>query len=88
MPRLVRGLDAAAIKVEDIGRFLRNEFTYLLAGDIKQFSFTSHAGLSMAAVITGIAKTRLANSGVLLDPMFIHQRAHKAATKALLLDLH
>ena len=82
------GLNAAAVKVEDISRFLSNQFTDLLAGDIKQISFTSHAGLCMAAVITGVAKTRLTSSGVLFDPMLIHQRTHKAATKVLLLDLH
>ena len=42
----------------------------------------------MAAVLTGIAKTRLAHSAVLLDAVLLHHGAHKAATKTLLLDLH
>ena len=66
---------------------LSNEFTYLLARDIKKISPASHAGICMAAALTGISIASFADPKVLLDPMLFHQGAHKAATKALLLDL-
>ena len=86
--RLDGVINAAAVEIEDKSRFLSNEFTYLLPGDIKQISLASRAGQCMAAVMTGIAITRFADPRVLLDPVLSHQGAHKAATKMLLLDLH
>ena len=46
---------AAAVKVEDMSRFLRKLFTYFLAGNKEQINVTDRAVLYIAPVMTGIA---------------------------------
>ena len=70
---LDRDLNAAAVEVENIPRYPSHQFTNLLAGDIKQIGLASRADLFMIALITGIAKIRPVNSGILLNAILLHQ---------------